>query len=178
MVSFYHEPLFSRPNPPFCVHVHCYWPWWAENHLHKSVDLCYIVICMGLYTRKACSTLYYFCWHQHISSFVLAFLDCENGICIVHQHITYWNYVAARQFLCPTATREVAVLLRTFTWASTPCAESASLARVSACTCYTQRKVLYRQPTIPWHFQTKIPWHLCMKFDEINRWNFNVFSNI
>ena len=33
----------------------------------------------------------------------------------------------------------------------------------------TQRQVLYRQPTIPWHFQTKIPWHLCVKFDEINR---------
>ena len=110
--------------------------------------------------------------------FCLWFLDCENGICNIHQHITYWDYVAARPFLCPTATREVAVLLRTFTWASTPCTESASLARVSACTCYTQRKVLYRQPTIPWHFQTKIPWHLCMKFDEINRWNFKVFSNI
>ena len=86
-----------------------------------------------VYTRKACSTLYYFCWHQHISSFVFDFWIVKMAF-VIFINITYWNSVAARPFLCPTATREVTVLLRTFTWASTPCAESASLARVSACT--------------------------------------------
>ena len=132
MVSFYHEPLFSRPNPPLYVHVHSYWPWWAENHLQKSVDLCYIVICMGLYTRKACSSLSYFCWHQHISSFVFDFRIVKMAF-VIFMNMELWTYNLLE--LCSTATRDVAVLLRTFTWASTPCAESASLARVSACTC-------------------------------------------
>ena len=40
-----------------------------------------------------------------------------------------------------------------------------------------QRKVLYRQPPIPWHFQTKIPWHEINIIYEIFTF-FPIFNNI
>ena len=95
----YHDSFWciSRPNPLLYVHAHSYWPMWAENHLHKSVDLCYIVT-----TRKACSSLYRFCWHQHIScswkfiyqidKFCLWFSDCENGICNIYEHNNWLEF--------------------------------------------------------------------------------------
>ena len=102
--------------------------------------LIYIYIYILLHcTRKTCSSLYYFCWHQHIScawkfkyqidKFCLWFSDCENDICNTY---AWWTYILL-EFCCSTPVSlshsdkrrcNFAVHIHV---ASTLCAESASL---------------------------------------------------
>ena len=139
--------VFLSPSflDPILFYLHSYWPRWAENHLQKSVDLCYIV------QEKHVQVCTIFCWHQHIpcawkfkyqiDKFCLWFSDCENDI------LQYaWTYKLL-EFCCSTPgvslshsdKRRCSFAVHIHV-ASTLCAESASLVQefwhIHVCTCY------------------------------------------
>ena len=69
-ILFIMNPSFLDPILPY-TYMYIVIGWKSFTEISRLVLHC------NLYgpniARKACSTLYYFCWHQHISSFVFDF---------------------------------------------------------------------------------------------------------